>query len=376
MAETSHDCYFIATSWNPSAASRHFRVLAQRLVERGHRVVLLVGSLKRHVEDHQGNPAVYALPSPRPTSPADARFLNRLIRKHCPDCLVSQFSAVNLLSLLGWLNRVPCRVAWYRTLAGQIDEDTSLAPSTARILRHRKRFFFKLATAIVANSEASLRDLRGQYHVPAPKCVVFHNALADPLDTIDLHDVLPDPQKIVCVGRLDPSKGQDTLIRAVACLTADLPALTVEFIGAGASKDRYRDLARDLGVRERCLFLGEIPHDEVFRKMAQSCACVVPSRSEAFGWVNIESLAVGTPVVASKVGGIVEIVRDGVEGLLVPPDNPRELADALARVVNDQELRAEMGRNARRRFLDAFEQRKALSNQVAWLEDIVQNARR
>lgn len=109
--------------------------------------------------------------------------------------------------------------------------------------------------------------------------------------------------------------------------------------------------------------------------MATASVCVVPSRSEAFGRVNIEAMAAGTPVVASGVGGIPEIVRDGQDGFLVPPDNPQALADKLRLILSDPALRAAMGQSARQRFLDCFEQQANVARQADWFEALVAHSR-
>jgi glycosyltransferase involved in cell wall biosynthesis len=84
----------------------------------------------------------------------------------------------------------------------------------------------------------------------------------------------------------------------------------------------------------------------------------------------VESLAVGTPVVASSVGGIPEVVRDGVDGFLVPPDDPAALAAKVKLLLSDVELRRKMSLNARERFLSTFEQGKVVEEQADWLENI------
>ena len=126
-----------------------------------------------------------------------------------------------------------------------------------------------------------------------------------------------------------------------------------------------------LRLEDACIFEGDIHHDEVLKRMALATATVVPSRSEGFGLVNIESLAVGTPVVASSVGGIVEVIRDGVDGFLVPPDNPEALAERLLLLLSNPDLRRTMSRNARERFLTTFEQSKVVKEQADWFETVV-----
>jgi glycosyltransferase involved in cell wall biosynthesis len=132
-------------------------------------------------------------------------------------------------------------------------------------------------------------------------------------------------------------------------------------------------LARELGVEESCVFVEPVEHQAVLDKMTSSVATLVPSRNDNCPLVVIESLAVGTPVIGSSVGGIVEMIRDGVEGFLVEPDDPAALADKLRILFLDKDLRDRMGRNARARFLGFFEQKGTMVEQVEWFESLMGN---
>jgi len=105
--------------------------------------------------------------------------------------------------------------------------------------------------------------------------------------------------------------------------------------------------------------------------MRSATLTILPSRCDNCPLVIIESLAVGTPVIASRVGGIPEVVRDGIEGFLVPPDDPPSLATKLSHVLSDPVLLQQMRANARQRFLSQFEQRRAVEAQADWLESIL-----
>jgi len=104
-----------------------------------------------------------------------------------------------------------------------------------------------------------------------------------------------------------------------------------------------RSLARVLGVEGQVMLRGPLPRNEVLRAYGSSDALVLPSLFEPFGIVLLEAMAAGLPVVASRVGGIVDVVEDGKTGLLVPPRNPQALADAIGRLVSDPPLRRRMG---------------------------------
>jgi glycosyltransferase involved in cell wall biosynthesis len=369
-------CFFIGTSWKGGPSAVHFRVLARKLVERGHRVVLFVDGQRHDVADHTGNPAVYTWPSPRPTKLRDARFLAQMIRQYRPDCMIANFGSVNLMTVMGWLMGVPCRVAWYRTLSTQIMLDNTLPLPLLKMNQLRKAWLYRFTTHIIPVAEAASRDIQRAYGVPASKCHVFLNALTDPAETIQGMGLSrPNNHSIVCVGRLHPSKGQDVLLRAVARLTQIVPDCSVTFLGNGSTREALMQLGQDLGIADRCVFAGHVDYADVLVYMATATVTAVPSRSEAFGVINIESMAVGTPVVASAAGGIPEIVRHGIDGFLVPPDKPDALAAMLGQVLINPDLRDTMSRNARQRYLDRFDQDKVAADEAAWFEGIVNTAK-
>jgi glycosyltransferase involved in cell wall biosynthesis len=359
-------CFFIGTTLADNPVPHHFVALANELVRRGHRAVLLAPHRRVELENHTGNPAIYTWPSPRPTKPADALFLRKLIRQYRPDCLIANFVAVNVMTIVGRLAGVPQRVAWYHTLSRQIEIDDEIPRWKLRLLRWRKGLAYRASTHIVPVSEAALADVVSLYPEQRAKCRVILNALDDP--ALNLAGTV-EP-RLVCVARFNPSKGQDVLIRALALLREKYPALTVEFIGSGPAQAACEKLAHDLNVADRCTFIGRLPHPEVLQHMATATAAVLPSRSDNCPYVSIESLAVGTPLVGSRVGGIPEIVRDGVDGFLVPPDDAPALAAKLAALLGNAALQQQMRANARTGFLERFDLRKAVPRQADWLEEI------
>lgn len=164
---------------------------------------------------------------------------------------------------------------------------------------------------------------------------------------------------LAVVAQLTPWKGQDDAIRALAELPAAEPeailllAGSAKFSGPGTSFDNAgyeRDLhalAEGLGVADRVRFLGE--RRDVPRVLAATDVLLVPSWREAFGRIAIEGMAMGVPVVATAEGGPVEIVRPGVDGLLLEPRRPAAWAAALAPLVADPERRRRLGASARAR---------------------------
>jgi len=152
------------------------------------------------------------------------------------------------------------------------------------------------------------------------------------------------PLRCLAVSRLVERKALDTLLRAFKRLPAEGFRLTI--VGSGTEEQSLRDLARDLGLDGVVRFVGAALHAELADYHREADVFVLVPRAEAFGNVFAEAIAAGLPVVGSAVGGVRDLVEPGVNGLLVPPDDPEATAAALARLT-DIELREEMGRQSR-----------------------------
>ncbi|MBN2538285.1 glycosyltransferase family 4 protein [candidate division WOR-3 bacterium] len=155
---------------------------------------------------------------------------------------------------------------------------------------------------------------------------------------------------LLFVGRLDPRKGLAVLLGALPEILTDHPGTKLVVCGTGPEQARCRKLAGRLGVEPAVLFAGRVAFDELAGCYANSTAFVSPALgSEAMGIVLIEALASGTPVVASRIPGYDEVVRDGQDGLLCRPGDPRDLARAVKRVLSETGLRNQLAQSARPR---------------------------
>ncbi|HUG16055.1 MAG TPA: glycosyltransferase [Thermomicrobiales bacterium] len=173
---------------------------------------------------------------------------------------------------------------------------------------------------------------------------------------------LPENPIVLFVGRVDPMKGIETLIDGFAALRhqqrwTNLPPKLV-FIGGslvptpngpvpGPDLQPVIERARQLGVLEDIVFKGSEPQDLLPDYYAAATVCAVPSRYESFGLVAVEAMACGLPVVASRAGGLKFTVEEDISGILVPPNDPGALAEALGRIIRDPDLRASMRVGAR-----------------------------
>lgn len=164
-----------------------------------------------------------------------------------------------------------------------------------------------------------------------------------------------DPKGEPVVGtacRLVPVKGIRYLLGAIAILAGEWPGLRLEIAGAGPIEGDLRQMAIDLGIHEKVRFLGW-RHDISTLHQRWDLFCI-PSVEEGFGLAALEAMASGLPVVASRAGGLMELVEDGITGALVPAADAQALAEGIRFVIADDARRRLMGSAAHRRARDCF----------------------
>lgn len=143
-------------------------------------------------------------------------------------------------------------------------------------------------------------------------------------------------------GRLGAQKALGVALDALATV----PGVTLAIAGDGPERERLGRRARELGLGARARFLGAVSRETVLRLFRAADASLLSSSWENFPHTVVEALAVGTPVIATAVGGVPEVVRNGENGLLVPPDDPDALATAIRRFFDDDELRRRLADRA------------------------------
>jgi D-inositol-3-phosphate glycosyltransferase len=204
----------------------------------------------------------------------------------------------------------------------------------------------------------------------------------------------PERCVILFVGRIEPLKGIDTLLRAIARIAPEMPCwqdeLAVVIIGGAAGSgieqvnaelERLAQLRSELGIEDLVTFQGAKDQDTLVYYYSAAELVVMPSHYESFGMVALEAMACGTPVVASKVGGLAYNVQDGHTGYLVPHGDDEALADKVRLLLKDKDLRHKLGQQAAQwacnfgwpviadQIVDLYEQVQAVTEepiQVCW----------
>ncbi|MCK4261031.1 MAG: glycosyltransferase [Halanaerobiales bacterium] len=143
------------------------------------------------------------------------------------------------------------------------------------------------------------------------------------------------------VGRLEPVKNPDLLLRATSLVKKRFPNLKVLFVGKGSLRDSLEKLAEGLGLKENIIFAGE--KKNVFPFLSLMEVFILCSNIEGLSLALIEAMSAGIPVIGTKVGGIPEIIENGINGILIPPDNPEAFAEAIIYLLNHPEEAKKMG---------------------------------
>ncbi|WP_107689192.1 glycosyltransferase [Coprothermobacter proteolyticus] len=158
---------------------------------------------------------------------------------------------------------------------------------------------------------------------------------------------------ILHVGRFSPQKNHRLLLEAFSLASAEYPKLKLWLVGDGELRPLVEEMAQKLGLGDRILFLGI--RSDVHKLLEQADIFVLSSDWEGMPLSILEAMAAGKPVVATAVGGVPELVENGLTGLLVPPDNANALAEALLLLAKHPELRQVMGQNGQKKAIDCFD---------------------
>jgi glycosyltransferase involved in cell wall biosynthesis len=156
--------------------------------------------------------------------------------------------------------------------------------------------------------------------------------------------------RVLFVGRLAPQKGVGTLV-AAADLLED-PSAQVVLVGDGPERSKLEQEAKRIGVTDRLHFVGFFAHDRLPAVLAHADLLVLPSIYEELGTVLLEAMQAALPIVASRTGGIPDVIEDGVNGILVPPGHPEELAHAINCLLADRDLARRLSEGAQQRVKD------------------------
>lgn len=269
--------------------------------------------------------------------------LVRILRREGIDILHTFLFWANILGrLAGRITRVPIIVSG--------EEGINLRKKKIAILIDR--LTSRWVDKIVVVSKAIKNTLVAREKISSEKIEVIYNG-------IDLRNFKADYKKggksvpkVGIVGRLHPDKGHRYFLKAAAQTIKKKPKVEFLIVGHGPLREELEDLSNELGLSDKVVFAGG--RRDIPQIMFSLDILVLSSLEEGLGNVLLEAMASGKPVVATKVGGVPEIVLDGETGILVPSKNPDALAQAILKLLMNPALAKEMGRAGRRRVKKYF----------------------
>ena len=298
---------------------------------------------------------------------AGVATLARLVRREGVDVLHT-----HTLAAANATGRIAGRLGGARVVS-HLHIENVFRPGTELVVRRVDNATARLSAALVAVSEDTRRAYLRQGY--PDRTEVVHNGVdldgTGPSGTVRAELGIPRHAALVVeVGRLCDVKGQRELIEAIA----DVPDAHAVLVGAdveqgGAFRRELERAADDAGVRDRVVFAGV--RDDTRSILAEADVVALPSWTEGLPLVVLEAMAQGRAVVATPVGGTPELVVEGETGLLVPPRDPRALAAALRRLVDDPDLRARLGEAGLARVRERFTTDAMTSRMLEIYDEVV-----
>jgi glycogen(starch) synthase len=213
---------------------------------------------------------------------------------------------------------------------------------------------------------------RARHIVPSigPRSSVVYRGKRDPLP--ELHSPPTILPRIVCVGRLATEKGFDLALSAFAIIVKHFPEVEMAMAGDGPQRSALEQQTESLGLTEKVQWLGWVAPDKIPALLATAQVVLIPSRSEGLPRIAVEAALMARPVVATKVGGIPEVVIHQRTGLLVEPENERALAESIIYFLTHREECDSMGYSARKFVLEKFNMEECVDTYQTLYEKLTQ----
>ena len=258
-------------------------------------------------------------------------------------------------------------------------KDYEVRPLKRWLYMYLLRLTLPLVHRIICVSDSNRRDLIEDCSAVAAKTQTVYNGV-DP----SAFSSQPDRQTVrkelgttqgpvlVTIGRLADQKGHRYLLQALPRLLETWPQLCCLFVGEGELRDALHHMAIDLGVEQACRFVGV--RADIADILAAADLFVLPSLSEGFPFVLLEALAMGCPIVASRVNGIPELIEEGKTGFLVPAREPQALALAIQKLLSDPAAASRMGAAGRTVVREQFTADRMVAKTTAIFDAAVQDA--
>ena len=365
--------------------------LLPELVARGHQVTVVTYG---DVEEERAYPyPVIRISRQQPIPLRLAKFTWEVLRqgRKCDLLFVNDYGLPAALANLALRKPVVMKVvgdfAWEYAIRHRLipadenidDFQRARHGFTVELLKRLQRWYVGRARAVIVPSRY-FRGLVAGWGVPEKKSRVIYNAV-----DLAAYQDLPSREEIrarlglagrvvLTAARLTPWKGVNRLIAALPAWREAVPGTNLVIVGDGPERANLERLAHEVGVAEAVTFVGQVPHEWMPLYLRAADVFVLYSGYEGLPHVVLEAMAAGVPVVASRKGGIPEVIEDGVTGLLVEWGDETVLADTVERVLCDAALARRLGEAGRARVERDFGWGGLVERTAALLAEVVERA--
>ena len=210
------------------------------------------------------------------------------------------------------------------------------------LLKKLERLVAKRATRVIVPSKY-FASVISKWGVREGKMEVVYNGV--PKIDESLYDNIPKkPKTIISSGRFVPWKNFGVLIQVIS----KMPDWTLHLVGDGPERESLEKLAREMDVSERVVFTGTLPQTDLYRYIKESMYFVLPTKFESFSFQIVEAMMLGTPVLASRVSNLEEIIRDGQNGVFINPDDPESIKSAIFSLEENSQKREDISSSAKK----------------------------
>lgn len=303
--------------------------------------------IKTNVTSKSGNLTVHYIPFPLADYPifvprcVTNRIIRREIMKVRPDIIhvqgIGKYYSFPILK--------ECSNPVILTVHGIIHQESKswrglLGKYRGYVGRHLEKNMLNRAKYLIAVSPYVKRTIAP---MTAGDISVIYNSLDEIFFSINKNEV---PNRILFVGGIEERKGLHVLIDAIAAIKQTIPAIKLHIVGGIRKASYYNDLLNqivNLGLQDSIVFKNHLSNSELMQEYSEAALFVLPSKEESLGVVLLEAMATGTPIVASNIGGIPDIIEDGQNGYLVNYGDSQAMASSIIKLLSDDKLRGEMG---------------------------------
>ena len=357
-----HICYIMSAAYPPEEGiGNYVHNLSKNFIEKGHKVTIITrgswNKTQREVIDGIEVIKVQFIPLYPFYIHLHGIFVNKIFRS-----LESRIDIVHIHSPLSPIidTSLPIITTVHTPMLVDFDyvEITSIYSTFSKILARLISYPLELkllqTSDMVSTVSGTIAKELKRCYQNTNKIVVIGNGVDENFFVPAQNSIENGNKYILYAGRIDREKGIFDLIECGKYLCNQSLDISFLLAGKGRDLDTMKKKVKKLGLQDKFIFLGQVGKDQLVRLYKQSTIFAFPSYHEGIPTVVLEAMACGLPIIATNVRGNRDLILSGKNGILVPPHSPKELADAISMLLNDNEMRIELGKNARKTIEEKF----------------------